>query len=139
MIISKNALKELKGKSDLEIALELNKRHGNKITRADVFKARRQHGYLTKAEEEQIRQGRRKIIASVAGSGILLVAGATGVVIYERANRPIVIPTEYELSVHDERRRQSHIDSIIVGRIPDSVIYVKYATPQLLEKLAQDG
>ncbi len=83
MTISKNTLKELKGLSDLEIAARLSTELRREVNPSEVFRARRQHGYLTREEEEQIRQGRRNLVKGVAGTGVTLAVGGAAWALYK--------------------------------------------------------
>src|SRR3989344_4874561 len=82
MAISKNKLKEFRGLSDLEIAARLSAELKREVNPSEVFQARRQHGYLTREEEEQIRQGRRNFVKGVAGTGATLAVGGAAWALY---------------------------------------------------------
>lgn len=126
-MISKNQLKRMmrEGMTDLEIATQLD------IKPREVFKTRRRYGFLTDEERSHIFNTRRKLI--LGGIGVAALAAVEGAIYL------LTRPVTYEDALYDERKRQSHIDKIVHGKIPDNVIFVKYATPELLAKLASHG
>ena len=127
LMISKSQLKKMRrnGMTDLEIATQLD------VTPKEVFRSRRKHGLLTDEETVHIRRTRRNlIIGGIVGA--VLVSG--GLITYHFKK-----PVTYEDALRYESKRQTHIDQIVQGKTPHYVISVKYATPNLLEKLAKHG
>ena len=128
-MISKNQLKKFlrDGLSDLEISAKTGE------SKKVVFNARKKYGLLTDEEMASIFKTRRKIIkGGLITFALIGVGGAIGGVVYE-SKRPIT----YEDALRDERKRQTHIEHIVRGKIPPYVLSVRYATPRLLEELAK--
>jgi len=124
-MISKNQLKKFlkEGLIDLEISAKTGE------SKKVVFNTRKKYGLLTDEEKASIFKTRRKIIkGGIIALALAGVGGAIGGVAYQ-LTRPIT----YGDALNDEKKIKTHIDQIVKGKVPEYIIFVKYATNDLLE------